>query len=251
VLGSLVRVPRRRDLTWLSAGLVAGVVGQIVLGGITVLTDLHPVAVQGHFVLSIVILTDALVLHRRAGEDPGPYRATVDPAVRSHALVGCGLIGLAILTGTVVTGSGPHGGDEDARRFGFAISSVARVHSLTVIAAAAVLLWLAYRVRHGPAWSVLGDRLTGLLVAVVLQGTVGYAQYFNDVPVQLVALHIVGVIVVWWLSCDLVFATRSPIGAGDDVTSAPPVSATTAGAAAQSQSEGSGTVPGRPSPWNQ
>ena len=46
VLGALVREPRRRDLTWLSLGLVGGVIGQIVLGGITVLTDLHPVAVQ-------------------------------------------------------------------------------------------------------------------------------------------------------------------------------------------------------------
>ena len=53
VLGALVRAPRRRDLTWLALGLVAGVVGQIVLGGITVLTDLHPAAVQSHFVLSI------------------------------------------------------------------------------------------------------------------------------------------------------------------------------------------------------
>jgi cytochrome c oxidase assembly protein subunit 15 len=49
VLGSVVRVPRRRDLTRLSLGLVAGVIAQIVLGGITVLTDLHPVSVMGHF----------------------------------------------------------------------------------------------------------------------------------------------------------------------------------------------------------
>src|SRR3712207_5852082 len=42
VLGSLLRVPRRRDLVWLSLGLVAGVVGQIVLGGLTVLFELWP-----------------------------------------------------------------------------------------------------------------------------------------------------------------------------------------------------------------
>ena len=149
VLGSLVREPRRRDLTWLSLGLVAGVIGQIVLGGITVLTDLHPVAVQAHFVLSIVILTNALVLHHRAAEAPGPYEPTVELGVRRSVMASCALIGLTVVTGTVVTGSGPHGGDEEARRFGFAITSVARVHSLSALAATASLLWLAHRIRRG------------------------------------------------------------------------------------------------------
>src|SRR5688500_14603495 len=48
VLGSMRRSPRRRDLVLLSCGLVAGVLAQIVLGGITVLVDLHPLAVQAH-----------------------------------------------------------------------------------------------------------------------------------------------------------------------------------------------------------
>ena len=85
---------------------------------------------------------------------------------------------------------------------------------LVVIAAASSLLWLAYRIRRGPSWSVVGDRLTALLVAVVIQGAIGYCQYFNDVPVTLVALHVVGVVVVWWLACDLVFATRRPVPSG-------------------------------------
>ena len=148
VLGALVREPRRRDLTWLSLGLIGGVIGQIVLGGITVLTDLHPVAVQSHFVLSILILTDAVVLHHRASEAPGPYRPTVPGPIRRHVLVAWGLVGLAIVTGTVVTGSGPHGGDEKARRFGFAVTSVARVHSITVLVTVGFLLWLAYRIRR-------------------------------------------------------------------------------------------------------
>jgi cytochrome c oxidase assembly protein subunit 15 len=75
---------------------------------------------------------------------------------------------------------------------------------------------LAYRIRRGPSWSALGDRLTALLVAVVVQGAIGYSQYFNDVPVTLVALHVVGVVVVWWLACDLVLATRRPVPSGVD-----------------------------------
>src|SRR5919202_2069669 len=66
VLASLLRRPRRRDLTWLSLGLVGGVVAQIVLGGLTVLFELKPGFVMAHFLLSLVLLADAVVLHHRA-----------------------------------------------------------------------------------------------------------------------------------------------------------------------------------------
>ena len=79
VLASLRLVPRRRDLTWLSVSLVVGVLGQAVVGGVVVLTHLHPAAVVWHFLLSIAVLTAALVLHRRARED-GPYERTVTPS---------------------------------------------------------------------------------------------------------------------------------------------------------------------------
>jgi cytochrome c oxidase assembly protein subunit 15 len=229
VLGALVREPRRKDLTLLSLGLVAGVIGQIVLGGITVLTDLHPAAVQSHFVLSILILTDALVLHHRAGEAPGPYRATVPGAVRRWVLVAWGLVGVAIVTGTVVTGTGPHGGDEEARRFGFAVTAVARVHSITVLVAVGCLLLLAQRIRQGPVWTTLGERLIAVLVALVIQGTIGYVQYFNNVPVLLVALHVVGVVVVWWLVCALALATREPLATMTTIGVAPPATSGVAG----------------------
>ena len=84
VLGSLRRRPYRRDLVWLSLGLVAGVVGQIVLGGITVLVDLHPAAVAGHFVLSMVLVADAVVLLWRAGQDPGAPPGPRRPAPTSR-----------------------------------------------------------------------------------------------------------------------------------------------------------------------
>ncbi len=76
VLGAFLRRPRRRDLLWLSGGLVAGVMGQIVLGGITVLVDLHPAAVMSHFLLSMLLLADAIVLYHRAGIPDGDGRAT-------------------------------------------------------------------------------------------------------------------------------------------------------------------------------
>src|SRR5207237_3283416 len=66
VLGSLVRVPRRRDLTWLSVGLVVGVVAQIVLGGLVVIFGLSPPWVMAHFAVSMLLVADAVVLHHRA-----------------------------------------------------------------------------------------------------------------------------------------------------------------------------------------
>ena len=150
VLGSLVREPRRRDLTRWSVGLVAGVLGQIVLGGVTVLVDLHPIAVQGHLLLSMVLVANATVLVRRAGEPDGVERRTTPshrrPGRRPSRLAAGA--SLAVFTGTLVTGAGPHAGDEDVRRFGFHIPTVARVHGVTVMVTIAVALGL--RVAHPP-----------------------------------------------------------------------------------------------------
>jgi len=219
VLGSVLRVPRRRDLTWLSLGLVAGMVGQIVLGGIVVLTHVHPAAVQGHFLLSMVILLNALVLHKRAGEPDGVRLVPVVPSTLRRWVVAVVVaFAVAITTGTIVTGTGPHGGDEEARRFGFAITSVARVHSITVIATVALLLWVIRLARRDEGtWKRLEDPLTTLLWVAVLQGGIGYAQYFSGVPVLLVALHVTGAVAVWLMAVRVLLTCRAPaaVGAGE------------------------------------
>ena len=191
VLGSVVRRPRRRDLVWLSGGLVAGVLGQIVLGGITVLVHLHPVAVMSHFLLSMVIVFNAVVLHWRAGlPDDAPSPRT-PRAVIQHIVLA--LSALAVLTGTVVTASGPHGGDEEVRRLGFRVDQVARVHGSTVIVLLVTALAALYVLRGTPA------RRTGVVFLCVLlaQGAVGYTQYFTGVPAILVGVHILGAVLVW------------------------------------------------------
>ena len=100
VLAALRRRPYRRDLVWLAAGLVLGVIGQIVLGGLVVLFHLYPPLVMGHFVVSMVLVADAVVLHHRAGWPDGPDGAPAggggpvggDPGLRSLSswLVGLG-----------------------------------------------------------------------------------------------------------------------------------------------------------------
>jgi cytochrome c oxidase assembly protein subunit 15 len=197
VLGSIVRQPRRRDLTWLSWGLVAGVVAQIVLGGLVVLFHLSPRLVMGHFVLSMVIVWNAVVLHVRAARPDG--RAVPLVPAGAQRLLRAVFVGAAavVLTGTVVTAAGPHAGDEAAERLDIVVRDVARVHSITVWVFLALVLWALWAVwRAGaprPAWHAGRD----LLVAVVLQGAVGYAQYFTGVPALLVGIHIVGALAVW------------------------------------------------------
>ncbi len=208
VLASLRRRPFRRDLVWLSLSLVLGVIAQIVLGGVTVLTDLNPIAVQGHFVLSIAILTAAVVLHRRGGEEGG-YRPATSTIVRRLSWAVTVLSALAIVTGTVVTGTGPHGGDEKAHRFDFQITGVARIHSVTVIVTVIAALAVAYcaHVRHRD-WAAVSQPLTLFIWVAIAQGVVGYTQYFNDVPVGLVAVHVVGAVSVWAAALQLGLATR-------------------------------------------
>ncbi|MGH9179012.1 MAG: COX15/CtaA family protein [Acidimicrobiales bacterium] len=198
VLGSLRRQPRRKDLVWLSLGLVGGVVAQIVLGKFTVDYDLDPRFVMSHFLLSIVMVANVVVLHWRASQpDQGEVRPLVRPTVALMASLVTACTAVVVFLGTVVTGAGPHGGDEDARRLDVSLHRAAQVHGLTVVllvvlvVATLVLLW-----RTGAPTAVRrrGLALLGVLVA---QGAVGYAQYFSGVPALLVGIHVAGAVAVW------------------------------------------------------
>lgn len=232
VAGSLVREPRRRDLTWLSLGLVAGVLAQIVWGGLTVLTELDPRFVMGHYLISAALLADALVLVVRAGSGgpptgpavgrPGPGSAgrdTASPINLSRALVAVTTV--LVVAGTVVTNTGPHAGDEDARRFGFDITDVVRVHGLAAwvtLTLAVAALWTAYRSGAPQRVRRRGGVLVGALVA---QGALGYAQYALGVPPLLVGLHVLGSVVVWLavLAFHLSLWDRPPLeSAEEDLT---------------------------------
>jgi cytochrome c oxidase assembly protein subunit 15 len=197
VAGAFVRQPRRRDLTWLAAGLVGGVVGQIVLGGITVMTDLHPVSVQSHFLLSLLIVLNAVVLHGRASADPTAPSSGVSKVVERLSLVTLLVLLAAILAGTVLTGTGPHGGDPDAQRFALHPPSVARVHGVLVeMFTALLLVTLVIAWRQRAPVRVL-RRGSAVIAVAIGQTVVGYVQYFTGVPALLVGIHILGAAVLW------------------------------------------------------
>lgn len=212
VLLSHLRRPRRSDLLWLSWSLVAGVLAQIIIGGIVVLTGLNPYANMAHFLVSMVLIACAFMLFRRsATEAPRTVLRVVPLKIRLHTLA-IGVLGaIAIVTGTVVTATGPHAGDENAVRFGFALTSVARVHSVSVITFLIVVLLTAFIIRKERYGSEVLEPISTLLFVSVMQAAVGYTQYFTGVPVVLVAAHIIGAISLFLALCHLLIAPPDAI----------------------------------------
>lgn len=192
---------KRRDLRWLAALQILGIFGQGVVGGITVLTKLHPAAVGSHFILSIALIAGAVLLVERTRNYPD--RGSVAPVarnlVRTLILVGLGVI----LLGIVVTGSGPHAGDLQAPRFGFDIRTVAWLHADLVIAFVGLLVGYLLLLHFAPV--VLDNALAEkrksearwLLTIALAQGAIGYIQYFTGVPEILVMAHLFGVVILW------------------------------------------------------
>lgn len=212
VLASLRREPRRRDLTWLSVWLVVGVVANAVLGGVSVKVDLHPMAIQGHMLLSMMLIVAATTLVRRAGEPDGVPRERV-VSVPTERLVRLlfTVASAAIVTGTVVTGAGPHAGDETADRLDVAIPTAARIHGTTVLASIAIALVIAWRIRSSATErSELTTPLSRWIAIALAQAALGYIQYLSDVPELLVAIHILGATLVMIATTQLALDTRRP-----------------------------------------
>ena len=213
VLGSYRQRPRRRDLIWWSWSLVAGVFANALLGAVTVWVDLHPFAVQGHLLLSLMLIAAGVTLVRRSGEPADVARRTVvSPAARTLAwLVALGT-SVAVVTGTVVTGAGPHAGDENAVRLDVAIPSVARIHGVSVIATIALALALAWVVQRDRGDRVaLQAALGRWMFLAVLQAVLGYVQYLTGVPAILVGAHVAGATAVTLATALLVLDTRRPV----------------------------------------
>ena len=199
VSASWFRNPRNRTLTAWSWGLVAGVIGQIALGAVTVLTHLSPPIVMAHFLLSMVLVWNAVVLVWKADPDRSPAAAAPaqqePPVVRRHVRWLLAATSVVVFTGTIVTASGPHGGDEDVDRLGVELPDAARLHGITVVVLVLATLWLLYRLREDD--SGLRRRVEMLVVVLAVQAAIGYTQYFTELPTLLVALHIAGATVLW------------------------------------------------------
>jgi cytochrome c oxidase assembly protein subunit 15 len=197
VIGALLRQPRRRDLVWLSSGLVAGVFAQVVLGGLTVLYKLDPPWVMAHFILSFAVLADAVVLHHRSGRP-----STAPRPVVSRDLIRLGrlilvTLGVVVILGTAVTGSGPHSGDIHAKRLPFHFQGVAELHSSVVMLLVGLTIATLFALHQAHAPADVQRRARVVLAVIAAQAAIGYTQYFLRVPAALVALHLAGATALW------------------------------------------------------
>jgi cytochrome c oxidase assembly protein subunit 15 len=209
VVATLVAVvrqrPRRTELVRLAALLVLGIPAQAVLGGITVRTGLNPWTVMAHFLLSMVLIGLAVLLHQRTGEGVGPPRPLAPLPLRRLALCVLAVVAVVLVMGTVVTGSGPHSGDASAARTGFSPGSVSQLHAdlVMLLIGLSVALWVGLRAVGAPS------RAAGILVVVELgQAVVGWTQYFTHLPVVVVGVHLVGACLVLVAACRTVLSLR-------------------------------------------
>jgi heme a synthase len=215
------RMRRRRPLLLVALALVAGVVLQAVVGGIAVRTTLSPAVVAFHFLLSMVMVALSTMLLRGAEDgwspdgtaDLGPRELFVPRLVAVLAWVTAAVGAVVIVLGTIVTGSGPHSGDaEQPARTGFDPRSVAWLHAdvvmlfLGLVVAVLVAVWLTSSSDRAKAtWR-------GVLVVTLLQGAIGYVQYFTGLPEVLVGLHMLGAsVLVLTVTLGVMNLRRNPL----------------------------------------
>jgi len=210
--------PHSRQVEFLAWFLPAGVAFQAILGGITVLTGLHPLTVAAHFLASMALIFAAVLLHERVSKPSGGE--PIGTGLR-HATTALAAVAIAVMVlGTIVTGAGPHGGDVTAPRLPVDIRIAALAHAdavwllvgLTI--ALVVVTW-----RHSSRRLRVALRV--LLAIEIVQGALGYAQYALGIPNTLVALHILGAALMW-TAASAVWARAHPV-ANPELKSTTPV----------------------------
>jgi len=194
---AVTRARRRREVLVYAWLMPASTVLQAVMGGITVLTGLLWWTVAIHLIASMLMVWLAVLLYVKIGEpDQGVTRTTVPKALRGLTALSAAVLSLVLVTGTLVTGAGPHAGDKSIER------PVARlqVEITTLVHAHSSLLWIYLSLLVGLGFGLVAvgapaavrKRLLVLVAVVCAQGTIGVVQFFTGVPAVLVAFHVAG-----------------------------------------------------------
>ena len=209
----------RRDLRPLAVLSFLGIPAQALLGGITVLTGLNPWTVAAHFLVSMVLVAVATTLWLRSRE-PGVGQPLLRRPFELLILGIAGVTAAVLVLGTVVTGAGPHSGDKNAAdRMDFDPETVSQLHAdlVFLLVGLTVALLAALYATDSPGRIRRAAR--DLLVVQLAQGVVGFVQYFTDLPIVLVLLHMLGAVLITAFTARLVWSVRGP---ASDVPSTPP-----------------------------
>ena len=213
--------PVRKDLSTLALLVGLGIPAQAIIGGITVLTGLNPYTVMVHFLVSIVLVPLATALWLRTRLDEGAPYLSPRPTLRNFSLAILIVAFATLAIGTLVTGSGPHGGDPKAGRTGLDPGFISQLH------ADAVFLLVGLTVALIVLVNVLNVRASAKRAAYILfgvelaQGVIGYAQYFTGLPIVLVGLHMLGAAVLTAAAANVVVQIAAPRDAPANLGAAP------------------------------
>jgi heme a synthase len=197
VVAAARRRPYRRDLLWLSVGLIGGILGEALIGALVVYTKLNPYVVMTHFMVGIVLLTVSVVLSLRSGRAPSRGLLMVTPGARRIGRAMVGILALTVAAGTATTGAGPHAGGKGAVRLPVPLADMARTHSSIVLVLGALTLWLLSLLYRSGAPERVQAKGRILLAVMVAQGLIGYTQYFTHLPPVLVGIHVFGAAALW------------------------------------------------------
>ena len=195
---------KRRDIRALAIGQLVGILLQIPLGGITVLTHLNPIAVSSHFLLSIILIAAGTSLYERRSLTSVDL-PKVSPGIRIMSRAHLILTALVIVIGTVVTGSGPNAGDVSAPRFHIHIHFIAWVHADLVIGLVVLTAMMFFVTSQYP---LLQKRVTIFGIIALAQGAIGFLQYYRGLPELLVGAHLLGVTLIWVSAWRIKLATK-------------------------------------------
>lgn len=209
LVGAWLLRPRRRALVVPAAWVLAGVVAQGVVGGITVLTSLNPWWVGLHYLLSIGIIAAAYTLWWRIGEPDGPARPVVPTAAWRLVQLLAAVCVVLQAVGTVVTGSGPHAGDARVPRNGLDPESLSQLHADLAFLMLGLAVAAVFALRAVAAPPAAVRAATAVVATLLAQGIVGMVQYFLGLPVLLVWLHMLGTCLVWLAVLWLWHTTRT------------------------------------------
>ncbi len=194
---AVTRARRRREVLVYAWLMPASTVVQAVLGGITVLTGLLWWTVAIHLLASMTMVWLAVLLYVKIGEpDTGVAQLRVPKALRTLTVLGAVALAAILVTGTFVTGAGPHAGDKSVERpvarLQIEITTLVHAHSTLLVAYLALIVSLGFALVAVHAARPILIRLVVLVVLLCAQGLVGAVQYFTGVPAALVAVHVAG-----------------------------------------------------------
>ena len=194
----LTRARRRREVLVYAWLMPASTVVQAVIGGITVLTGLLWWTVAIHLLASMTMVWVAVLLYVKVGQPDraGVVVTLVPKPLRQLTLLSALALTAVLVTGTMVTGAGPHAGDKSldrpVPRLQVEITTLVHMHSSLLVAYLSLLVGLGFALLAVRAPKPVLTRLGVVVVVVTAQGILGTVQFFTGVPAALVALHVAG-----------------------------------------------------------